>query len=232
MILQLYQRALNLVDVESQVHLKKYYHRIDSVHFTSVIEPPIGFNITHDNGVVAMAYSTGQDLYPDPPAYRVGLDIMRLQLPKRDTFPGFVEIFGEQLTALENSILLPPTSAGSLSLHEQLRRFYLIWTLKEAYTKALGLGMGFDFSRIEYDVPNDVVRIDGVVPRGWKFDRFELQNEVKGGQVEDYVGVVARYVGEGASEERKVIPSPKPEWLKVYDAARFLEMSIEKLGCS
>ena len=67
---------------------------------TSAVEPPIGYNITHDNGVVAMAFSTGKDLYPDPPAYRIGLDVMLLQLPKRDTFPGFVEIFSEQVSSM------------------------------------------------------------------------------------------------------------------------------------
>ena len=118
----------------------------------------------------------------------------------------------------------------SLSPREQLRRFYLIWTVKEAYTKALGLGMGFNFSRIEYDVPNDVVRIDGVVPRGWEFTRFELRNEVKGGQVEEYVGVVARFTGEEAPTECKVTAASDPEWLTVYSAARFLEMSMEKLS--
>ena len=134
------------------------------------------------------------------------------------------------MTALERNILLPPATIAPLSPREQLRRFYLIWTLKEAYTKALGLGMGFDFSRIEYDVPNDVVRIDGVVPRGWEFTRFELRNEVKGGQVEEYVGVVARFTGEEAPTECRVAAASSPKWLKVYDAARFLETSIEKLS--
>lgn len=44
-----------------------------------------------------MAFSTGKLLFPDPPAYRIGLDVMLLQLPKRDTFRGFVEIFSEQV---------------------------------------------------------------------------------------------------------------------------------------
>ncbi|KAI0721830.1 hypothetical protein C8T65DRAFT_629312 [Cerioporus squamosus] len=199
-------------------------------YITTPVSPPIGYNITHDNEVVAMAFSTGPDLHPDPPAYRIGVDVMLLQLPKRDTFPGFVEIFTEQLTNLERSILLPPPPASPLSKEEQLRRFYLIWTLKEAYTKALGLGMGFDFSRIEYDVPNDVVRIDGVVPRGWEFTRFELQAEVKEGHLEDYVGVVARFVGDSAAESEKVKVAPSaPPWLKVYNATQFLVTAIKEL---
>ncbi|KAI0773881.1 hypothetical protein C8Q74DRAFT_1267188 [Fomes fomentarius] len=199
-------------------------------YITTPIDPPIGYNITHDNGVVGMAFSSGADLYPDPPAYRVGLDVMLLRLPKRDTFPGFVDIFSEQLTSLERNILLPPTSAPALSAHEQLRRFYLIWTLKEAYTKALGLGMGFDFSRIEYDVPNDMVRIDGKVPLGWEFTRFELRHALKDETVEDYVGVVARFLGDDATFESKVYNAPSsPSWLHIRDATDFLAAAIREL---
>ncbi|KAL7282154.1 hypothetical protein ACG7TL_003623 [Trametes sanguinea] len=193
------------------------------------LDTPIGYNVTHDNGVIAMAYSTGADLYPDPPAYRVGVDVMLLQLPKRDTFSGFVEVFSDQLTSLERNILLPPTPEPQLSAHEQLRRFFLIWTLKEAYTKALGLGLGFDFSRIEYDVPNDVVRIDGQVPRGWEFIRFELANTKKDGLVENYVGVAARYMGEDAVAETKVKNADSPGWVKVQDAKEFLDTAIREL---
>lgn len=131
---------------------------------------------------------------------------------------------------MERKILLPPAAAPLLPPREQLRRFFLIWTLKEAYTKALGLGMGFDFSRIEYDVPNDVVRIDGKVPLGWEFIRFELENTVKDGDIEEYVGVTARFVGEEAgSSEGKVRTVSSPGWIRVLDAKKFLSTAIEEL---
>ncbi|KAI0356587.1 hypothetical protein OH77DRAFT_1452511 [Trametes cingulata] len=260
---ELYQKGLLLVDEASQIHLRKYYHRIDSVrgligrllprlllnergipvgsmrfsktqagkpYIATELTPPIGYNITHDNGIVAMAYSSGNGLFPDPPAYRVGIDVMLLQLPKRDTFPGFVEVFSDQLTDLEREILLPPPPSPPLSKDEGLRRFFLIWTLKEAYTKALGLGMGFDFSRIEYDVPNDIVRIDGQIPRGWDFARFDLRNPVKGGTAEEYVGVVAEFVGEEVAPESRVRSAAAPGWLKVRDAKEFLLSAIRELG--
>ncbi|KAI0771911.1 hypothetical protein BD413DRAFT_678515 [Trametes elegans] len=277
---ELYQRGLSLVDADSQVHLKKYYHRVDrvrgligrllprlllkqrgvsvdAVRFSKTdagkpyivglnsrtavprfdhilgqitqLKSAIGYNITHDNGVVAMAYSVGSHLYPDPPAYRIGIDAMLLQIPKRDTFPGFVEIFYDQLTDLERSILLPPPPTPPISKQEELRRFYLIWTLKEAYTKALGLGMGFDFSRIEYDVLNDVVRIDGQPPRGWEFTRFELQVGVKGGGVENYVAVTARFIGEDGAPAGKVQSVTEPVWLKLWDSKQFLSIALREL---
>lgn len=66
---------------------------------SSGLSEPIGYNITHDNGVVAMAYSIGSELFPDPPAYRIGIDIMLLQLPKRTPYDDFVETVSDQVSA-------------------------------------------------------------------------------------------------------------------------------------
>ena len=88
--------------------------------------------------------------------------------------------------------------------------------------------MGFDFSRIEYDVPNDTVRIDGSEPRGWEFTRFELCNEVHGRNAEEYVGVIARYTWSEAVS--KVQAQSTDGWLKVYDAEVFIRESISELG--
>ena len=60
---------------------------------------PLGYNITHDNGLIGMIFSTGEDLYPDPPAYQLGVDVMRLQPPHRQSLKEFIEIFTEQVTS-------------------------------------------------------------------------------------------------------------------------------------
>lgn len=104
---------------------------------------------------------------------------------------------------------------------ELLRRFFWMWTLKEAYTKALGLGLGFDFSRIEFDVVNKVVRVDRAVPEGWAFRMFVIAD----GQ-DVYEGVVAQYVGEGPTT---VVHEETNDWLTVQDAVTFTENALKVL---
>lgn len=75
-------------------------------------------------------------------------------------------------------------------------------------------------------MPRDVVRIDNARPIGWKFVRFDVQRGP-----DTYVGVVARYVGEQdlARGECLVEHRPAGDWLKVYDAAEFVQRAVREL---
>ena len=90
--------------------------------------PAIEFNISHSDGCVAVAVSM------DGP---VGIDLECVAADLRS------EIVEDVLTAAERDRLL------QLSADEKWRRFMRIWTAKEACAKALGLGLGLDFRRIE-----------------------------------------------------------------------------------
>jgi 4'-phosphopantetheinyl transferase len=95
--------------------------------------------------------------------------------------------------------------------------------MKEAYTKALGLGMSFDFSRMEYNLTKDILTIDGEIPKGWQLIKFEIVHER-----DMYQGVAARFVG---GDETQVLPrsSQRADWLVHYDAASFVSRAIEEL---
>lgn len=73
------------------------------------------------------------------------------------------------------------------------------WTLKEAYTKALGIGLGFDFKRVEYridcaDKGNGSVLVDGTPLSGWAFQGFHF---VDGS--DRYSGMVAKATGDSGA---------------------------------
>lgn len=100
--------------------------------------------------------------------------------------------------------------------------------MKEAYTKALGLGLGFDFSRIEYDVEGETLTVDGETPLGWQFVKFEIENE-RNGEQEAYQGVAARYTG-GNETVISAHDSNYGNWLVHYDATSFVTRAIQELA--
>ncbi|KAF7433277.1 copper chaperone of lysine biosynthesis protein [Pleurotus ostreatus] len=245
---ELYQSALRLVDPDSIERINRFWkredacrtligrllvrmllvdkgipHNVVTLGFTSAkkpyilepkADPPIAFNITHDNGLIAMAFGPGLQL---PPAYGIGVDVMKLSIPRRNSFKSFVEGVSDALTAKEYGSLI-----GGIPQDEGLRRFFWIWTMKEAYTKALGSGLGFDFKRVEYTVPEEKLTVDGEEPRGWQFFKFNVLDK------EDiYQGVVAQYTG---SDELYTITQLDPTSLVQHQGATFAKMAIEKLG--
>jgi hypothetical protein len=134
--------------------------------------PPRGFkfNVSHDSNLVVLACSeAGQGV-------EVGVDVMRCALPGHESLRSFVSVLSDQVRkdlafwflAHQHSLQLTPlerisvlsAANGPRGDTEPIQNLYRIWALKEAYTKVLGLGLGFDFSRVEYDVNSGRVRVD------------------------------------------------------------------------
>ncbi|KAG6833780.1 hypothetical protein H0H87_001212 [Tephrocybe sp. NHM501043] len=181
---------------------------------TPGLNPPIAYNISHDNALVAISFAPG---IHNPPAFSVGIDVMKVRIPGRDTLASFVESVSDTLTPFEYRELFSLASQD-----ETLRRFFWLWTMKEAYTKSLGLGLGFDFRRVEYDVNENVVRIDKKIAVGWRFTKFVLKDE------DDlYQGVVAEYIGGSNLEIIDEFTSQR--CLVAWDAVQFVETALVEL---
>jgi hypothetical protein len=83
-----------------------------------------------------------------------------------------------------------------------LKRLCIVLALKEAYLKAIGQPPGFDFTRLEFNVPNRRVSQDGHPLGGWEFRVFTSNIGVARGTVlkqEEYECVCAVYRGSSES---------------------------------
>jgi len=217
---ELLEEALACIDQESRARARRFYHREDrwrcvigrilprvlltdrGIHadaikivvtgtgkpyiVSPVLNPRPTFNISHDSNYVAIAYEerAGVD--------EIGLDIMKAELPRGETVASFASVLSDQLTQRERLYLA--SRLGDRTAATQI--LYKYWTVKEAYTKVLGLGVGFDFSRVEYSIASsgigeDRVFVDGTVLRGWEFRGFTF---VEGRT--HFIGMVAMRRGE------------------------------------
>lgn len=109
-----------------------------------------------------MAYSTS-DL-------AVGIDMMKCELPQDETLESYLNAMSGFLTAYEWAQIQKHIDDQVFAIE----RLYEYWTTKEAYTKALGIGLGFDFTRIEClrqldDSAMPTITVDGAVIQGWEF---------------------------------------------------------------
>ncbi len=118
---------------------------------------PISFNLSHTNDLSVLAVSLDNDLGVDVEYLTRKVDILKLA----------ERFFSKQ----EYSEL------ATLDVKKFDERFFKLWTLKEAYIKACGMGLAiplrdfsFNFSNNEFGVSFDEVRDDN--PELWQFWEF------------------------------------------------------------
>lgn len=126
--------------------------------------PNFNFNVSHHGDYVAIA---------SEPICLVGVDIVLVDFtPGNETVLQYISNFSSYFSTLEWDKIV---NAGSDKLI--LDEFYRYWSLKEAFVKAIGTGVGYRLDSLEFPQTrgtNIVARVDGQELQDWKFQVSEL----------------------------------------------------------
>jgi 4'-phosphopantetheinyl transferase len=94
--------------------------------------PDLRFNISHCDGVAAVAVSIGRE---------IGIDVERI-----DSRHNYLEIALAELAPAEFELL------RNLPKEQQRKSFFALWTLKEAYVKATGRGLTLSLAQFAFSL--------------------------------------------------------------------------------
>jgi 4'-phosphopantetheinyl transferase len=94
--------------------------------------PDLRFNISHSTGIVVAAFSLGRE---------IGVDVEYIE-QKIDC----LELARSQFSSAEIELL------DALSEQRQVDAFFALWTLREAYAKARGIGLSIGFSEFAFSL--------------------------------------------------------------------------------
>ncbi|KAI6142953.1 hypothetical protein BKA82DRAFT_26965 [Pisolithus tinctorius] len=131
------------------------------------LQSMIGYHLAYDNSLCGMVMTQGRQRQ----VINVGLGIKQLCVePRGVPVSAYAESFAHKLTPLEQSFIAP-----ELGDEVVLRRLCILLSLKAAYIKAVGQNRGFDWSRLEFNIPNETARGDDHPLQGWEFRVFKAQ---------------------------------------------------------
>ncbi|KAJ7718892.1 hypothetical protein B0H14DRAFT_3901002 [Mycena olivaceomarginata] len=98
----------------------------------------------------------------------IGLGIKQVAVePHGVSVKTYIESMAHKLTPPEMQSI-----ALELGGEVVLRRLCILLALKAAYIKAIGQPAGFDWARLEFDIPLEAARADGHPLQGWEFRIF------------------------------------------------------------
>lgn len=136
--------------------------RTDVDHFS--------FNVSHQGDYAVLAAQAHS---------RLGVDVMKLET--RSDVASFFQTMKRQFTQEEWQFIRSPSTDK-----EQLKVFFRLWCLKESYVKALGIGIGFEVGRLNFNLPtvkidngvttDTTLKIDGRAMPDWHFEEHFLDN--------------------------------------------------------
>lgn len=131
------------------------------------LQSMIGYHLSHDNSLCGMIMTQGRQRQ----VVNVGLGIKQLCVePRGVSVAAYAESYAHKLTPLEQTFVSPEQGDEVV-----LRRLCILLSLKAAYIKAVGQPRGFDWSRLEFNIPNESARGDDHPLQGWEFRVFKAQ---------------------------------------------------------
>ncbi|KAM3282769.1 L-aminoadipate-semialdehyde dehydrogenase-phosphopantetheinyl transferase isoform X1 [Capsicum chacoense] len=128
--------------------------------------PNFNFNASHHGDYVAIA---------SEPICLVGLDVVAQTIPEKESVKEFIQNFSSYFSRLEWFNII---NAGSS--RQILSEFYRYWSVKEAFVKAIGDGVGYKLDTIEFhhkNWENIVAKVNGKELKDWRFWLLELGKE-------------------------------------------------------
>lgn len=169
------------------------------------------FNVSHHGKYVCIASHA---------SLKIGVDIVDADT-RSSLFSGaaaFIDVFSAQFTELEARAMLDqPTEALRYS------HFYANWSLKEAYVKALGVGLACDLRRVRLEVPPADVEgfgraalfLEGEPRDDWRCEFFRLDAR--------HIVSVARGAASPGEWGEDWEPLPQPQRKRLADLLAALE---------
>lgn len=114
------------------------------------------YNVSHDGKFVVLAAEThcvcGCDISSTQSLIKKRKTTKVTDLPTADELKAFFVAFEKQLTDKEWEHVY---SAGWDDTQQICARFCTYWSLKEAFAKALGLGLGYELGHVEFEIDDE-----------------------------------------------------------------------------
>jgi 4'-phosphopantetheinyl transferase len=168
---------------------------LDHVNPEHHLRSMIGYHLAWESSLIGMVMVQGKQRE----VVNIGFGIKQVAVEPRDaTVSAYVESLSHKLTGLEMSFLAP-----SLGDEVVLRRLCILLALKAAYIKAIGQPIGFDWSRLEFNISEETCSGDGQPLTGWEFRLYKshLGVQRRGILVEEsYQCVTAHFRGTADSK--------------------------------
>jgi len=134
-----------------------------------------------------------------------------------------LQLSAEELQDLQSSLENDPPDVT-------LKRIFWLWTIKEAYTKALGEGLGFDFSRISVDLSALSITVDGTPLTGFDFLMFEIVLKDTQGGKQEYQGVFVKKLPDSNTPlsimKKSAVYGEQDDWVEFRDPRTVVAASV------